>query len=372
MTFRIKGSHIVALAICAGIGGWMYNGQLITSGQGDPSGELKTIAERSAENASDLFKVRYVALYPELRSERIHVRGRTKANAIVTIRSETVGIVKKRLVNKGQVVQKGDLVCVIERGAREAKLAQAKAQLAQAEGDHAANSALAKRGFASKTKLNQMKFALDAAKASLIQAEIDIARTEIHANASGIVQDPIVEVGEMLTIGGACVTLIDNDPMLFVGQVSEREIGKVKLGMKANVVLVSGEKVSGKIRYIAASSDAQTRTFQIEIELPNSDRTIRDGLTASASVELPPELAYRLSPSWVGLADNGEIGISALNDDDTVRFVPVKILARTKDGFWVSGPSEGMRIISLGREYVGDGEKVMPVADKVASAEVQQ
>ena len=362
----------MALAICAGIGGWMYNGELITSGQGDTSGEIKTIAERGEANANDLFRVRYVALYPELRSERIHVRGRTKANAIITIRSETVGIVKQRLVNKGQHINRGDLVCVIELGAREAKLAQARAQLAQAEGDHAANSSLAKRGYASKTKLNQMKFALDAAKAGLIQAEINIARTEIRANASGIVQDPIVEVGEMLTIGGACITLIDNNPMLFVGQVSERDIGKIKLGMKANVELVSGEKVSGNLRYIASSADAQTRTFEIEIELPNADNAIRDGLTASAKVELPPEPAYRLSPSWIGLADSGEIGISALNDDNTVRFVPVKILARTKEGFWVSGPTEGMRIISLGREYVGDGEKVIPVPDQLVSAEVQQ
>lgn len=362
----------MALAICAGIGGWMYTGEIITSGQGDPTGEKKTIAERTKKSASDLFKVRFVALYPELRSERIQIRGRTKANAIITIRSETVGIVEKRLVNKGQSVKIGDLVCVIERGAREAKLAQAKAQLAQAEGDHVANSALAKRGFTSKTKLNQMKFALDAAKAGLVQAEIEIARTEIHANASGIVQDPIVEVGDMLTVGGACITLIDSNPMLFVGQISERDVGKVELGMEADVVLVSGEKVTGSIRYIASSADAQTRTFQVEIELPNSNHSIRDGLTAGASVKLPAQPAYRLSPAWIGLADNGEIGISALNDDDTVRFVPVKILARTKDGFWVSGPSEGMRIISLGREYVGDGEKVIPVPDQLASVEAQQ
>ena len=72
------------------------------------------------------------------------------------------------------------------------------------------------------------------------------------------------------------------------------------------------------------------------------------------------------------MADSGEIGISALTDDDKVKFVPIEILARTKDGFWVSGPSEGMRIISLGREYVSNGEKVVPVADKLAAVEVQQ
>lgn len=350
----------------------MYTGKLITGGQGSGDNSLETISERTAKASSELFKVRYVSLFSELRSEHIQVRGRTKANAIVTIRSETIGIVKQRLVSKGQAVKQGDLVCVLERGAREAKLAQAKAQLAQAEGDHSAKTELSKRGFASKTSVNQFKFALDSAKAGLVQAELEIARTEIRANASGIVQDPVVEVGDMLRLGDACITLIDNDPMLFIGQVSERDVSKIELGMVADVTLVTGEIVNGEIRYIATSADAKTRTFQVEIELENSKNNIRDGLTASADVVLPAQAAYRLSPSWIGLADSGVIGISALNDDNTVRFVPVKILARTNDGFWVSGPTEGMRIISLGRDYVGEGEKVEPVADKMASVEAQK
>ncbi len=46
-------------------------------------------------------------------------------------------------------------------------------------------------------------------------AELELKRTEIRANANGVVQDPIAEVGDMLSMGAACVTLIDTDPMLF-------------------------------------------------------------------------------------------------------------------------------------------------------------
>ncbi len=372
MAFRIKGSHIVALAITAGIAGWMYTGEKVMGGKGAGDSQSVPIAERETERKKELFKVRYVTLRPEERTEQITVRGRTKANAIITVRSETAGIVEKRHFDKGQKVNKGDLVCVIDQGVRKLQLAQAQAQYEQAKGDLEAHSKLVKKGFTAKTRLNQMKFAFDAAKAAVAQAEQELGRTEVRANATGIVQDPIVEAGDMLTIGGTCVTLVDRSPMLFVGQVSERQIMNVRPGMKASVTLVGGELVSGKVRYISPSADPQTRTFQVEIELSSSDENIRDGLTAGAVIPLPPTTAFRVSPSWINLADNGEIGLRSIGDKDVVAFVPVKILARTKDGFWVRGPEPGMRVISLGQEYVRDGEQVIPVPDKIVNAGLDQ
>lgn len=372
MAFRIKGSHIIALAITAAIGGWMYTGDIIVGGQSDTADQAPPIAEREATRSAELFKVRYVSIQPQKRIEQISIRGRTKADAIVTVRSEAAGIVEKRLVNKGDRVNKGDLVCIVERGTRQELVAQALAQLAQAEGEYNANASLAKKGFASETKVNQLKFALDAAKASLAQAKWNLGRTEVRANATGVVQDPIVEPGDMLSVGSACVTLIDRDPMLFMGQVSERHINSIKPGMEAKVRLVTGELIQGKIRYIAPSADAKTRTFEIEIEISNANETVRDGMTASATVSLPPVTAYRVSPSWINLADSGAVGLRTVDDKDMVRFVPIKVLAMTKDGFWVSGPNPGMKVITLGQDYVGDGEQVEPVADKIVKAEVQQ
>jgi len=339
MAFRIKGSHIIALAITAGIAGWMYTGKIVVGGQSGEENSAVTIADREAKRLTEVFKVRYVTLQPQMRVEQISMRGRTKADAIVTIRSEVSGIVEKRLVSKGDKVNKGDLICVVERGVRQEQLAQAEAQLAQADGDYQANAKLVKKGFASKTKLNQLKFGLDAAKAAVAKAKWDLGRTEVRSNASGIVQDPIVEVGDMLTVGGTCATLIDRDPMLFVGQLSERHINKVKTGMAAMVELISGQKIAGKIRYIAPSADAQTRTFELEIELEAGSESIRDGLTASSVISLPSTTAYRISPSWVNLSDSGKVGVRKITSQNKVEFVAVKILAMTKEGFWVTGPA---------------------------------
>lgn len=363
MAFKIKGSHLIAIAIAGGLGYWMFTGEYQIGGQSQANGGAEPIAKREAKKSSDLFKVRYLPLQSEERTQAILIRGRTKADAIVTVRAETAGILEKRLVNKGQNVKKGDLVCVIESGARKAQLLQAKAQFAKAETEYEANLALKKKGFTSANRLTAMKASLEASKAGIAAAELELSRIEVRANADGVVQDPIAEVGDMLTLGGTCVTLIDTDPMLFTGQISEREIGKIKTGMDAELSLITGETAQGKIRYIAPSADPKTRTFLVEIEIPNN-ADIRDGMTASAKVSLPAGKAFRISPSWVTLADNGAIGIRIVKPDDVVDFVPIKIVAQEKSGFWISGPQDGDRIITLGQEYVTKGEKVSTTLDQ--------
>lgn len=375
MAFRIKGSHIIAIAMAAGLGYWMFTGEYQIGGQTGTSEQSPPIAEREAERGLELFKVRYVPLQSEQRSERILIRGRTQADAIVTVRAETAGVLEQRLVAKGDRVKAGDLVCVIERGIREAQLAQAKAQLAQAQSEFDSNAALRKKGFTSENKMNALGAALEAGKAGVAASELELKRTEVRANADGVVQDPIAEVGDMLTMGGACVTLIDTDPMLFTGQVSERDIDKIKTGETALVKLISGQAAEGKVRYIAPSADAQTRTFAVEIEIKGQS-DIRDGMTAEALIELPGTEAFRIAPSWVTLADDGTIGIRTVNVDDVVEFMPIKILAQEKDGFWISGPQNGQRIITLGQEYVVPGEKVISalderIAGKLAKANIK-
>ena len=249
---KLRGSHLVSLAILAGIGGWMFTGKLIEGGQADPNAE--TISKREAKRKTEAFRVRVTTLQPSERQSSLNLRGRTQADTIVSVRAETGGTVQKRPVNKGQSIKAGDLLCVLDQGVRGANLDQAEAQLTQADEDYRATTKLVQRGFATKSKLRQQKAALDNAKAALASAKQDITRTEIRATTSGVVQAPIAEIGDNLSAGGVCATLMNPDPMLFTGQVSERDIGTIEKGMEAKVSLVDGSKVNGKIKYISPHS----------------------------------------------------------------------------------------------------------------------
>ncbi len=361
MSFKLKGSHLIAAAICAGIGGWMYAGEVIEGGQSGSADKAVPIVEREAKRSADLFKVRVKTLQPQERKAQLLIRGRTEADATITVRAETGGTLEKRVVKKGDQVKAGDLLCVLDQGVRKSNLAQAEASLVQAKEDYLANRALVKKGFTTKAKLRAMKSGLDRAVAALEAARQDLARTEIRATVSGEVTSPLAEPGDNLSPGGICVTLIDTNPMLFIGQVSERNIADVAVGMNAGVQLVTGEQILGKISYTAPNADPRTRTFRVEIELPNPQHKLRDGVTASSIVQLASTKAYLVKSSWLTLADNGEIGVRGVDQDDKVVFVKVAILSQTDKGLWVSGIEPGMRVITLGHEFVVAGERVKPI-----------
>ena len=363
---KLRGSHLVSLAILAGIGGWMFTGELIEGGQADPNAE--TIADRQAKLTNNAFRVRILELQPSERTRTLSIRGRTQAESMVSVRAETGGTVETRAVEKGQMVKPGDLLCVIDKGVRQTQLDRAQAILRQAQEDYDANKLLVERGFATNTKLRGLKAALDTALAGLATAEQDMQRTEVRATVAGQVQTPYAEVGDNLRTGDVCVTLMETNPMLFSGQVPEREIGSIKPGMAASVNLISGDTVGGKIRYISPVADANTRTFNIEIEMPNPDRKLLDGMTATADIDLDPGKAYQINPSWLTLADDGQIGVRSVSTQNKVQFNPVRIIAMDEKQAWVDGLNPGLRVITLGQNFVAAGEEVEPLTQQQMEA----
>ncbi|MEM9734353.1 MAG: efflux RND transporter periplasmic adaptor subunit, partial [Pseudomonadota bacterium] len=255
----------------------------------------------------------------------------------------------------------GDLLCVLDDGVRGTSLAQAEAQLVQAQADFDANERLLERGFTTQSRLRQLKAALDAAKAAVATAKQEVTRTEVRATAAGMVQQPFAEVGDNLASGGVCATLLQPDPMLFTGQISERNVASVQKGMKATVELVGQRRVEGVISYISPVADANTRTFNMEVEIPNPDRSILDGLTAEALIDLQPTEAYQVEPSWLTLADDGKIGVRAVGAGNEVEFHPVTILEQGPETLWVSGLKPNLKVITLGQNFVVQGATVEPV-----------
>ena len=115
------------------------------------------------------------------------------------------------------------------------------------------------------------------------------------------------------------------------------------------------------IRFIAAVADNETRSFRVELEIPNPDHRMRSGLTGELTLPQSPIRAHVVSPAVLTLADTGQIGVRDVDSADIVRFVPIKILSDSTEGLWVSGLKDGQRLIVVGHEYVKAGQKVQAV-----------
>jgi multidrug efflux system membrane fusion protein len=172
-----------------------------------------------------------------------------------------------------------------------------------------------------------------------------------------VVQDPLASVGSMLGAGAPCATIVQLDPMLFVGNVPEVRIGLAKLGLPASIKTVTGDTVDGKVSYIASTADPATRSFVIEIEIPNADGKVRDGVTAEATVNVGTAPAHLLPQSVLTLDDEGIVGVRAV-EDSKVAFYPITILQDTREGVWVTGLPPKVDVITVGQESVQAGQTV--------------
>src|SRR3546814_18097233 len=80
----------------------------------------------------------------------------------------------------------------------------------------------------------------------------------------------------------------------------------------------------GKGRYISAVADEATRTFRIELEIPNPSRRVMQGISSEMHLPLAPVAAHLISPAILTLADDGTVGVKLVNDEGLVEFRPVR------------------------------------------------
>ncbi len=94
-----------------------------------------------------------------------------------------------------------------------------------------------------------------------------------------------VSVGDYVSVGTPLFRLVDPDPLKLKVAVPERYIGRIQLDQKVSVVTDAyTDLFEGSIARISPAVDVQSRTFGIEIRVPNSDRRLRAGMFARAEI----------------------------------------------------------------------------------------
>lgn len=286
------------------------------------------------------------------------VRGQTEAARSVDVRAETSGLVVSEPKRKGSFVTAGEALCQLDPGTRGAALLEAKARLAEAQINDTAASKLAAGGYASETRKIAADAAFRSAQAAVENAEKDIERLTITAPFEGLLESDSAELGSLLQPGAHCATIIQLDPIKLVGFVPETEVDKVVVGSMAGARLASGAEVVGRVTFLSRSADTATRTFRIEVQVPNADLAIRDGQTAEIVISSEGTLAHLLPQSALTLNDEGAIGVRIVDADSRAQFVPVTPLRDVIEGIWLTGLPETVDVIVVGQDFVIDGVKL--------------
>lgn len=361
----MRSSYIVAAVIAVAAAAWVASGQLVGDDGTIVGAPAATVdAAPPAEPApAALPQVRVRTQTATPRAAEIVLRGRTEAVRAVELRAETRGTVKEIMVEKGATVAAGDVLIRLSQDDRLARLAQAKALLEQRQIEFKAASQLSEKGYRSETAVAEARARLEEAKAAVAAMEIDIGYTTVHAPFDGIVDARPAEIGDFLDVGDPIATIVDLDPILMIGQVSERDVGQIELGHAGYARTINGQSLAGRVRYISSVADEATRTFRVELEVANPDRRVVQGVSAEMRLPLAPLSAHLVSPAILTLADDGTLGVKLVNDEGLVEFRPVSIIEDGPQGVWLAGLPERVTFITVGQEFVAAGQKVEAIPE---------
>lgn len=307
-------------------------------------------------------KVRVQALAAQNKQINVELRGRTEAKRIVNITAETSGKLIKTPIEKGQQVKKGDLLCQLAEEDRTAQLARAKASREKSEIDYEGNLKLFKDGMISSSVLAASKAQLEADKAALKLAEVNVANLQMTAPFDAYVEDRPAQVGAMMERGAICARLLDESLMLATGQISEKQIHLIQVGQQASVELSDGRTLDGKITFIARTADSITRTYIVEVELEKGKEVVRAGVTARVTIPIAQVKAHHFSPVVLTLNEEEHLAVRIVNESDIVELIPIKVVEEDVGGIWVTGLEDKVRLITVGQELVTQGQQVEAVA----------
>lgn len=181
-------------------------------------------------------------------------------------------------------------------------------------------------------------------------------RFGVYAPASGVLTELGVREGAQLMSGTSLMQIADLSQVWLLAEVPERDAGRLKLGLEAEVQLQSlvGETFNGKVSYLYPTLDAESRTLQVRVELPNKQNRLRPGMYGD--VLFTGQTYQALSVASESIIATGKRKIVIVKEASGYR--PAEITTgqeRNNQTEILSGLAEGEEVVASG-QFLLDSE----------------
>ena len=281
----------------------------------------------------------------------------------VNMAPSTPGRIDKIYVEEGDRVNKGDNLFLMDR----TQLYQMKLQLASLEKDLSRLDTLLKTGSVKQQQYDQLKTQYDVTKTNVDFME---ENTLLKAPFPGVITGKYFENGEIYSGGpttatgrSAVVTLMQVNPLKVNVSISEQYYPLIRRGMKAEVTadVYAGEKFNATVYRIAPTVNPGTRSFDVELELPNRNNHLRPGMFVRVSMDLGEVETFVVPANTVLLQEGTNLRYVYIAKNGTATRVDVIIGKRFDNNLELISDNliNGDMIISEGQARLKSGDKIM-------------
>ncbi|WP_066223455.1 efflux RND transporter periplasmic adaptor subunit [Formosa haliotis] len=333
------------------------------------SEQLKEIDERIAE-LDDNKKLPLVTTVTAEEQQFVHyleLQGSVQTKENIVIYPETSGVLEEIYVTEGQHVTKGQILAKIDDGGLGQQVSQMEIQLALAKTTYERQKRLWDQKIGSEIQFLQAKSNFEAQQQAVDQTKIQLAKTNISAPFTGVIDDIITEKGSVVGPGQSQLMRIVNLKNMYIEtEVPENYITDVVVNKKVLVEFpVLGTNLETKVRQASNFINPANRTFKVEVPVPNKEENIKPNLTAKLKInDYSSENAMLIPLSIISENANGEQYIYVIenknkDNEATAKRVIIKTGKTQGDIIEIlDGIEDGAEIIKEGARSVRDGQTV--------------
>ena len=311
------------------------------------------------------------------------------------IQPQVSGYLIRQDYHEGAVVKKGQLLFEIDPRPFQAVLDQAKGQLAQAEAQMANAETNVKRDIpeaeahaipqsqldTDTQSLRGAKAAVEAAQASVEQAELNLGYTRVVSLVDGIAGINTVQVGNLVGPSTVLTAVSQVSPIKVYFPISEQEYLRMADGggpgsvdflthasrIPLQLTLADGSAYPrpGRIIFADRQVNTQTGTIQIVGEFPNSRNLLRPGQYARIQTPTGNITGALLVPQAAVNQQQGTYQVTVIGTDSRAQLRTVQVGPRVGT-LWVitTGLKPGERVVAVGADKAKEGELVNPTPYK--------
>lgn len=298
--------------------------------------------------------------------EEIRLTSVAMANQDVIIEAEETGIIRELYVDRGDRVEAGQAIAKIDDRILATQVAQARAASELASQTWDRRKRLWENDqVGSEIAYLEAKFAAEQAAATLAGLEERLARTVVRAPFEGVLDERRVDVGATVGPGTAIGRLVDLTPIKVFAGVPERYAANIAVGATAQMRFEAlGEQVyTAPIRYVGSTIDPQSRTFAIEVQVPNPRGAIKPQMVANMTVArqrvddavvVPQDALVRVEDGYVAFVAVTGPGGNTIAEVRQVTLGPT----RRNQVVIAAGVEAGESLIVVGHKSVANGDRV--------------
>lgn len=303
-------------------------------------------------------RIETAVLAPSTATIRVSLPGEVSGRHDALLASPLGGLVEDVRVDEGDAVRKGQVLVEVDEDVYAAQLAQAEAQLRLARDELARTEQLG--DLATESELVGRRTQVEVAEAQVRIVRTQVDRATLRAPFDGVVGGVGVDPGEMAAPGAPVVRLVQLDPVKVSLSVSDRDVVALEEGLVARVTTQASSGVrEGRIVAIAPVADLQTRSFLVEVEVPNPERTLLPGMIARVEVEREVAAgAIAVPQDWIVTRLDG-YGAFVVADGKAVwRSVQLGEIVRGTV-MVTAGLAAGDEVVVVGQHGLVDGDPVL-------------